>query len=372
MVKFLDLQAQYDSLKKEIDNAISNVVADAAFVGGKYVDLFEKEFAEYQSAKYCVGVGNGTDALEIAIEALAFPCGSEIIVPANSFIASSEAVTRSGHKVVFCDCDDENYTICLTSLESKITPKTKAVMAVHLYGHPCDMDGLLDLAEKHDLRVIEDCAQAHGAKYKGRDVGSIGDVGTFSFYPGKNLGAYGDGGAITTNDKELANKCRMIANHGRIKKYEHDFEGRNSRLDGIQAAILSVKLKHLNDWTNKRIEVANYYLESLKDIDGIFLPKREIWAMQVYHLFVIRTGNRESLNKHLIEDGIQTGIHYPISLPKLSAYKYLNQIDESFNANKNDKFILSLPIGEHLTLEEIEKVANSIKSFYNRKKNDLL
>ena len=231
MVKFLDLKSQYDSIKDEIDEAIKNVISETAFIGGKYVEQFEKEFAEFCQAKYCQGVANGTDALEIVIEALDLPKGSEIIVPANSFIASSESVTRSGHKVVFCDCDESNYTISIPSLKSKITPNTKAIIAVHLYGHPCDMDEILAIAKEHNLKVIEDCAQSHGAEYKGKRVGAIGDAGTFSFYPGKNLGAYGDGGAIVTNDKELATKCKMIANHGRIEKYNHEFEGRNSRLD---------------------------------------------------------------------------------------------------------------------------------------------
>ena len=305
---------------------------------------------------------NGTDALEIAIEALNLPKGSEFIVPANSFIASSESVTRSGHKVVFCDCDENNYTVSISSLKSKITPNTKAIIAVHLYGHPCDMDEILSIAKEYDLKVIEDCAQSHGAEYEGKKVGAIGDIGTFSFYPGKNLGAYGDGGAILTNDENLAKKCKMIANHGRIEKYNHEFEGRNSRLDGLQAAILSVKLNHLDAWTDARIKVADYYLENLKDVDGIILPKRENWAKQVYHLFVIRTKKRDELQEYLKENGIQSGVHYPISLPKLQAYDYTGQASEDFFANKSDVELLSLPIGEHLTLDDIKKVIKQIKS----------
>lgn len=361
MVKFLDLKKQYESIKNEIDEAIKNVISETAFIGGKFVEQFEKEFANYQQAKHCIGVANGTDALEIVIEALDLPKGSEIIVPANSFIASSESVTRSGHKVVFCDCDEHNYTISLQSLKSKITPKTKAIIAVHLYGHPCDMDEIITIAKEHNLKVIEDCAQAHGAEYKGKRVGAIGDVGTFSFYPGKNLGAYGDGGAIVTNSDELAKKCKMIANHGRIEKYNHEFEGRNSRLDGLQAAILSVKLKHLDIWTNTRIKVADYYLENLKDIKNIVLPKREEWAKQVYHLFVIRTQKRDELQQYLKDNGIQSGIHYPIALPKLKAYDYTGQASEDFFANKSDVELLSLPIGEHLNMEDIQFVIDKIK-----------
>ncbi|MFW2600996.1 DegT/DnrJ/EryC1/StrS family aminotransferase [Aliarcobacter butzleri] len=361
MIKFLDLKSQYDSIKDEIDEAIKNVISETAFIGGKYVEQFEKEFAEYQHAKYCIGVANGTDALEIVIEALDLPKGGEIIVPANSFIASSESVTRSGHKVVFCDCDESNYTISIPSLKSKITSNTKAIVAVHLYGHPCDMDEILAVAKEHNLKVIEDCAQSHGAEYKGKRVGAIGDVGTFSFYPGKNLGAYGDGGAIVTNSDELAKKCKMIANHGRIEKYNHEFEGRNSRLDGLQAAILSVKLKHLDKWTEARIKVADYYLENLKDVDGIVVPKREDWAKQVYHLFVIRTKKRDELQQYLKDNDIQSGIHYPISLPKLKAYDYIGQANEEFFANKSDVQLLSLPIGEHLTIDDIKNVIQKIK-----------
>ena len=259
MVKFLDLKFQYQSIKPEIDEAIQNVIENSAFIGGKNVAQFEDSFSNYVGTDYCIGVGNGTDALEIAIEALEMPIGSEIIVPANSFIASSEAVTRSGHKVVFVDIDAESYVVSIKDLKKRITPKTKAIMAVHLYGHPCNMDELAKISKKYNLYIIEDCAQAHGAEYKGKRVGGIGDIAAFSFYPGKNLGAYGDGGAITTNNLDLSVQCRKIANHGRISKYDHDFEGRNSRLDGLQAAILNVKLKYLNVWIEKRINVANLY-----------------------------------------------------------------------------------------------------------------
>ncbi len=363
MIKFLDLGAQYQAIKPEIDQAIKSVIEESAFIGGKYVAKFEKEFAEYVTAEHCIGVANGTDALEIAIEALNMPTGSEIIVPANSFIASAEAVTRQGHKVVFTDADADSYVISIEDLKKRITPKTKAIMAVHLYGHPCDMDALFDLAHEHGLYIIEDCAQSHGAEYKGKKVGSIGHIATFSFYPGKNLGAYGDGGAITTSDELLAKKCRMIANHGRIAKYDHEFEGRNSRLDGLQAAILSVKLKYLNDWTERRIEIADYYSEHLKGIKGVVLPVRQNWAKQVYHLFVIRVDKRDELKNYLADLDVQTGVHYPISLPKLKAYEYTEQAQERMFANESDETLLSLPIGEHLTELNITKVVESIKCF---------
>ncbi len=365
MVKFLDLQHQYSTIKEDIDNAIQTIINNSSFIGGNELKSFESNFASFQSAAYCIGVANGTDAIEIAIEALDLPKGSEIIVPANSFIASSEAVTRSGHKVVFCDCNDTNYSISLDSLRSVITKNTKAIIAVHLYGHPCDMDALLSIAKEYDLKIIEDCAQAHGAEYNGKRIGAIGDIGTFSFYPGKNLGAYGDGGAIVTNNESLATKSRMIANHGRIEKYNHIFEGRNSRLDTLQAAILNVKLQHLEDWTNQRIKIADYYLENLKNVSEITLPKRSDWARQVYHLFVIRTDKREELKAYLAEQNIQSGIHYPIALPKLEAYAYLNQAETDFNANQMDSQLLSLPIGEHLSLDEVEIVVNAIKKFFS-------
>jgi len=364
VIKFLDLQAQYKTIKPEIDQAIKNVIEESAFIGGKYVAHFEKEFSAYVGAKYCVGVANGTDALEIAIEGLNMPPGSEIIVPANSFIASSEAVTRQGHKVVFADADSDSYVISIDDVKKRITPKTKAIMAVHLYGHPCDMDALADLASTYGLYIIEDCAQAHGAEYKGKKVGSIGDVATFSFYPGKNLGAYGDGGAITTNNSDLAKRCRMIANHGRIAKYNHEFEGRNSRLDGLQSAILSVKLKYLLAWTERRIEIADYYSEQLKGVKEIVLPIRKNWAKQVYHLFVIRTDRRDELKDYLTDRGIQTGVHYPISLPKLAAYEYIQQAQELMFANESDKTLLSLPIGEHLTKMDLDKVVEAVKEFF--------
>ena len=364
MIKFLDLKSQYDSIKSNIDQSIKDVINQSAFIGGKYVENFEIEFAEYQQAKYCQSVANGTDALEIIIEALNLPEGSEIIVPANSFISSSEAVTRSGNKVVFCDCDEHNYTISISSLKSKITSNTKAIIAVHLYGHPCDMDEIMTIAKEHNLKVIEDCAQAHGAEYKNKRVGAIGHAGAFSFYPGKNLGAYGDGGAIVTNNNELAKKCKMISNHGRTQKYNHEFEGRNSRLDGLQAAILSAKLKHLDKWNEQRIKLAKFYNDNLKNIKDIKVSTKENWAKHVYHLFVVRIKKRDELQKYLNEKGIQTGIHYPIALPKLKAYNYLGQLGEDFFANRTDVELLSLPIGPHLNENDLAFVINALEKFY--------
>jgi len=365
MIALLDLKDQYDRIKPEIDAAIERILTQTSFIGGKEVTDFETAFAKYVGAKHCIGVGNGTDAIEIAIEALNLPPKSEIIVPANSFIASSEAVTRAGHKVVFCDCDPDTYTVSIPSARARITSKTKAIIAVHLYGHPCDMDALMDFAKRYELAVIEDCAQAHGAEYKGQKVGTFGDFGTFSFYPGKNLGAYGDAGAITTQDEKKATRVRMIANHGRIDKYNHQFEGRNSRLDSLQAAILSVKLNHIETWTKIRRHCGRLYQEGLKNIPELSLPTHKDWANPVYHLFVIRTPKRDALQAYLNQEGIQTGIHYPIALPKLEAYSYLNQSQEPFFAHKTDTQLLSIPMGDHLSDEQVQHVISKIKAFFN-------
>ena len=360
MIKFLDLHSQYLSIKDEIDSAIASVISTSSYIGGEYLDIFEEDFAKYQDSKYCLGVGNGTDALEIAIEALELPPNSQIIVPANSFIASSEAVTRAGHKVIFCDINLDDYTINENDLRNKITKSTKAIIAVHLYGHPCDMDSLIDIAKTYDLKIIEDCAQAHGAEYKNKRVGSIGDVGCFSFYPGKNLGAYGDGGAITSNSEQIFLKAKKIANHGRISKYNHEFEGRNSRLDGLQASILSVKLKHLDKWTNTRIEIANFYKEALSSYEELILPIESNDVKHVYHLFVVRHERRDKFIESLNKKNIQTGIHYPIALPSLEAYKKLDQIASCPVATDIDKSLVSLPVGEHLSSQDTNFVVEEI------------
>jgi dTDP-4-amino-4,6-dideoxygalactose transaminase len=364
MIKFLDLAAQYRMLKSEIDPAVASVIEAGSFVGGESVENFERAFGSYQSVSHCVGVGNGTDALEIALEALQLPPGSEVIVPANSFIATSEAVTRAGHRVVFADVEPDSHTLSVDDVARRIGPSTAAVIAVHLYGHPCDMPRLTRLASSKGVKVIEDCAQAHGAEISNRRVGSIGNVGAFSFYPGKNLGAYGDGGAITTNDAALARRCRMVANHGRIEKYNHEFEGRNSRLDALQAAVLLVKLRHLDDWIAARNEQAEEYERQLSGLAGVELLKCRPDVRHSRHLFVIRCDKRDALSSYLAAKGIQTGVHYPIALPKLAAYRYLNQAAENLFANCQDVRLLSLPIGEHLALPDIRLVATHVRQFF--------
>lgn len=370
MIRFLDLHKQYESIKTEIDSAITDVIRETAFVGNssnRFNKTFEENFARFQHADFCVGMANGTDALEIAIEALDFPGNSEIIVPANSFIASSEAVTRSGHRVVFSDINPESYTLDINDVRRRITSQTRAILAVHLYGHPCEMDELLSIAQENDIKIIEDCAQAHAAEYHGKRIGSIGDVGTFSFFPGKNLGAYGDGGAITTNNAKIAQKCRMIANHGRTGKYDHEFEGRNSRLDGMQAAILDAKLKHLDSWIDARNQVADSYREGLASLDKIILPSIPRGIRHAFHLFVIRTPNRDKLQSFLKQRGIDTGVHYPVALPKLQAYAHHQQDTTKFIANEHDKQLLSLPIGEHLTHQDTNFIIESIRAFFETK-----
>jgi dTDP-4-amino-4,6-dideoxygalactose transaminase len=363
LIKFLDLQAQYLSLQSELDDAMATVIREAAFISGPHAMRFEQNFAAYQQAPHCVGVANGTDAIEIVLEALQVAPGSEVIVPANSFIASSEAVTRAGHRVVFADVDQRTYTLDPADVERRITPKTAAILAVHLYGQPCDMDALGEVARRRRVHVIEDAAQAHGAEFRGRRVGTFGVAATFSFYPGKNLGAYGDAGAIVTADAGLAKRCRMIANHGRIDKYDHQFEGRNSRLDGMQAAILDVKLRHLDGWVDRRNEIAREYRAALAGVADLILPYQRDDVRHAYHLFVVRSPRRDALAAHLTAHGIQTGVHYPIALPKLKAYAHFGEANAPLFANELGPQLLSLPIGEHLTSADVAKVARAIAEF---------
>lgn len=359
-IPFLDLKKQYKAIKQEIDEAIADVIKKTAFVGGEHVKRFEEEFASFCGAEYCVGVGNGTDALFIALKALGIGDGNEVITSANSFIATAEAITLTGAKVVFVDCDPQTYNIDVKKIPSAITPRTKAIIAVHLYGQPADMVTLQKVAREYRLYMIEDAAQAHGAEINGQRVGCLGHVACFSFYPGKNLGAYGDAGAIVTNDEELAIRCRMIGNHGRVKKYDHDFEGVNSRLDGLQAAILSVKLKHLEEWTKKRRERADIYKDFLQDTE-VNIPVEAVGVKHVYHLYVVRVPSRDTVQAALKKKGINTGIHYPIALPNLKAYEYLGYGPQNFPvATQYSKEILSLPIYPELSRSQIEYICKQL------------
>jgi dTDP-4-amino-4,6-dideoxygalactose transaminase len=312
-----------------------------------------------------VGVGNGTDAIYISLRALGIGPGDEVITAANSFIATSEAITMAGAKVVFVDINPKTYNIEASLIEEKINRNTKAIIPVHLYGQPADMDPLLVLAKKHNLKIIEDAAQAHGAVYKGKTIGSIGDMACFSFYPGKNLGAYGDAGAIVTRCEALALKARMIANHGRVEKYNHEMEGVNSRLDGIQGAILKAKLKHLPTWNESRRRNASLYNHYLKGAN-LVTPVEIDDVKAVYHLYVVRVdkGRRDEFQSYLKSKSIATGIHYPIALPNLKAYRYLGHTESDFpEASKAEKEIVSLPMFPELTEEQLQYVAQAIKSF---------
>ncbi|MGA2332393.1 MAG: DegT/DnrJ/EryC1/StrS family aminotransferase [Syntrophales bacterium] len=361
-IPFVDLKSQYESIKDEINGAISTVISQTAFIGGSHLKSFEEAFARFCSVKHCIGVGNGTDALFIALKSLGIGNGDEVITAANSFIATSEAITMAGARVVFVDINPLTYNIDTNKIEAKITPKTKAIIPVHLYGQPADMDPILNIAKKYNLKVVEDAAQAHGAIYKGKRIGSIGDIACFSFYPGKNLGAYGDGGAIVMNNDELALKARMFANHGRIGKYDHEIEGVNSRLDGLQSAILSVKLNHLAKWTDMRRKNAYCYNKYLA-ATGLITPVEIDNVTAVYHLYVVRVQKelRQKLQDHLQAKGVSTGIHYPIALPNLKAYAYLNHAGNDFpESTRASQEIVSLPMFPELNEPQIKYISDKI------------
>jgi dTDP-4-amino-4,6-dideoxygalactose transaminase len=364
-VPFVDLRAQYQSIKPEVDAAIAEVLNKTAFVGGSFVKQFEDAFAGYCGVTQCVGVANGTDALFIALKALGIGPGDEVITVANSFVATSEAIKMAGAQVVFVDCNPKTYNIDVTQIEAKITPRTKAIIPVHLYGQPADMDPIVALAKKYNLRIVGDAAQAHGALYKGRPIATCADITCYSFYPGKNLGAYGDAGALVTNNAEWANAARMLANHGRTKKYDHDLEGVNSRLDGIQAAVLSVKLRHIEQWTESRRANAYRYNAALKG-SRVGTPEELDGVRAVYHLYIVRVpaARREALQQVLKEAGIDTGIHYPIALPFLNAYRHLGHAEKDFPVSlKASREIVSLPMFPELSAEQTEYIVGKIRQF---------
>lgn len=361
-IPLVNLKAQYLNIKDEIDTAIQNVINESAFIKGKYVQQFEEEYAQSYCIKHVISCANGTDAIYITLKALGIGVGDEVITTALSWISTSETITQAGARVVFVDIDPNYYTIDTAKIEKKITSKTKAIIPVHLYGLPANMSAIMAIAEKHNLYVIEDCSQSHFAQWQGQNVGTIGNMGTFSFFPGKNLGAYGDAGCIVTNDDELAVKARMFANHGSLKKHFHEFEGINSRLDGLQAAILSVKLKYIHEWTDLRIRHASTYSELLSRLENVITPQTHEEAKHVFHLYVIRTENRDELQSRLSENGISTGINYPTALPFLKAYDYLGHMPQDFPvAHKYSKEILSLPIYPELTGDQLLYIASVIK-----------
>ena len=364
-IPFVDLRMQYERIKNDIDLAINNVIEETAFIGGKYVNQFEADFAAIYGVNHVISCGNGTDSLYIIMKMLDIGPGDEVITVANSWISSSETITQTGATPVFVDIDPVYYSMDALQLVSAITPRTKVVIAVHLQGQMCDMENIVAICREHGIRLIEDCAQSHFSEYKGKRAGLSGIAGSFSFYPGKNLGAYGDAGCIITNNSELAQKCKMYARHGALKKHQHQMEGVNSRMDGLQAAILSAKLPYILRWTEKRIQNAGLYHQYLQEIPQVILPAARPDTKHTWHLYVIRVGNRTALMEFLKEKGIETAIHYPTALPNLPAYGYLNYTTTDFPvASKLQDEILSLPMYPELTEEMINYIASSIKAFY--------
>lgn len=360
-VPFLDLQAGYLELQPEIDAAVKRVLESGWYILGKEVEAFEREYSTYCGAKFCVGVANGLDALHLTLLALGVGPGYEVIVPSNTYIATWLAVSRCGAITVPVEPVEATYNINPGRIEAAITVRTKVILPVHLYGQPADMEPILAIAKKYGLRVLEDAAQAHGACYKGKRLGAHGDAVAWSFYPGKNLGAYGDGGAVTTNDPEIADRIRVLRNYGSRVKYVNEVRGFNSRLDPLQAAVLSVKLKYLDRWTEARRIVAELYISGLKDT-GLILPFVPGWAEPVWHLFVVRNTQRDQLQKKLSETGIDTMIHYPIPPHLQVAYADLGYGKGSFPiAERIHEEVLSLPIWPQLKIQQLQSVIDAVK-----------
>ncbi len=361
-VPFVDLHVQYLNLKDEIDAAFKNVINNTSFVRGPFVEQFESAWAEKLGVKHCISCANGTDALYVSMKGLGIKPGDEVITTAHSWISTSETITQAGGRVVFCDTDEETFNINPALIEEKITSKTVGIIPVHLYGQACEMDAIMKIAGKHNLWVLEDCAQAHLATYRGQRVGTFGNMATFSFYPGKNLGAYGDAGCIVTNDDQLANWATTYARHG--GKGEHVMEGINSRMDGLQGAVLSVKLPHLPDWCDARRRVAKSYTSLLEDTEGVETPVIASGREHVFHLYVIKTDKRDALRQSLAEKNIATALNYPKALPFYPAYAYLGHQPSDFpNAYAHQSRILSLPIYPEITDEMIDYVASQIRQF---------
>lgn len=366
-IPFVDLRAQYLSMKSEIDSAIFDVINNTAFIGGIHVEKFKENFEKLYGVKHCVPLGNGTDALYIAMKMMGIGEGDEVITTASSWISTSETITQTGAKPIFVDID-KYYTIDSSQIEEKITSRTKAIIPVHLYGQMADMPTIRNIAKKYNLRLIEDCAQSHFSELEGIKAGLWGDCGTFSFYPGKNLGAYGDAGCLITNDEDLALKCRRFANHGSLRKHHHEVEGINSRLDGLQAAILNVKLSRILQWTDKRREIAETYSRNLDGIKGIELPKVRDASKHSYHVYGIKVKDRKTLKEFLATYGISTQIHYPKAMPFMEAYAWLQAKPEDFPmAYELQNEELSLPMFPELTQQQIEYVCEKIIQFYNEK-----
>lgn len=364
-VPFLDLKAPYVELRDELDAAAQCVMASGQFILGDEVRAFEAEFAAYCGVKYCIGVGNGLDALHLILRAMGVGAGDEVIVPSNTYIATWLAVSYAGATPIPVEPDEHTHNIDPQQIEQAITSRTKAIVPVHLYGQCADMDAINEIASRYGLCVIEDAAQAHGARYKGRHAGSLADAAGFSFYPGKNLGALGDGGAVTTNDAEIAERVRVLRNYGSQVKYYHDEKGLNSRLDEMQAALLRVKLRHLDEWNTRRKEVASTYLRQLEGAADLTLPQVPSWADPVWHLFVVRHPNRPRLQEHLSTAGISTLIHYPLPSHLQVAYAELGYARGAFPiAERLSEEVLSLPISPHLSEAATEYVVSVLTTYH--------
>ncbi len=359
-IPFLDLKASYLELKPELDAAYHRVMESGWYILGQEVQAFECEFATYCGVKHCVGVGNGLEALHLILRAMEIGPGDEVIVPANTYIATWLAVTYAGATPVPVEPDEKTYNIDPNRIEAAVTPRTRAILPVHLYGQSADMTPILQIAQCHNLRVIEDAAQAHGARYKGNYTGGLGEAAGFSFYPSKNLGSFGDGGAVTTNDDLLADRVRTLRNYGSEKKYYNQIKGFNSRLDELQAAFLRVRLTKLDEWNKRRKAIADAYLIGLADESDLTLPHVPEWATPAWHLFVIRTRNRERLQRHLHDLDIQTMIHYPVPPHKQEAYITMAAFTYA-NTERIHREILSLPIGPAMSDEDVRYVIESIK-----------
>ncbi len=365
-IPFLDLQATYLELKPELDEAVARTLASGWYLMGAELTAFEREYAEYIGVKHCVGVGNGLEALHLSLRAMGVGAGDEVIVPSNTYIATWLASSQVGATPVPVEPDSVTYNIDPTRIEAAITSRTKAIIPVHLYGQPADMEPIMAIAQKYNLAVLEDAAQAHGATYKGRKAGSLGHAAGWSFYPGKNLGAFGDAGAVTTNDDKLAEQVRILRNYGSKVKYVNLVQGYNSRMDEIQAAVLRVKLRYLDDWNERRRQIAEYYVEGLQNT-GLILPHVPAWAEPVWHLFVVRTKRRDDLQNYLQQQGIGTLIHYPIPPHLQAAYRELELGQGAFpisEAIHNE--VLSLPIGPHLTESQASQICQTIRGFASR------
>jgi dTDP-4-amino-4,6-dideoxygalactose transaminase len=367
VIPLMDLAANHASICGEVEAAMERVIANSAYIGGPDHKAFQQEFAHYCEALFAVGVGNGTDALWLALRGLGIGPGDEVITTPLTFIATAEAISLCGAQPVFCDIDPQTFTLDPNQLTAHLTARTRAVVPVHLYGQPADMHSITTFAKQHALNVVEDAAQAHGARYRGKRVGTLADAAGFSFYPGKNLGAYGDAGAVVTGHEKLATFVRKFCDHGRLTKYEHDFEGTNSRLDGLQAAILRVKLRHLDQWNAQRHQAAGWYRERLKDCDAVRLPAEMPDRQSAYHLFVITVEQRDKVLDALKMEGIQAGVHYPVPLHLQPAYRYLGLKAGMFpQSEKAARSVLSLPLYPEITEGQVDRVCTTLRKVLSR------